>query len=414
MRECIIINNMKAKKTVILVLSALCVLGATSCKGSNENEYLTYQNGGYAFSTQYLLSVTDKFNINENKNAVVELYSQIYYFISETERSLSVTIEDSSVNDFNEAEAGVTVEIDKTVYEVLSLALEMHEFTAGYYNPAVYYTVDMYGFSRKSNTNAANPPYLDMGSDGFPQEKYVTAFKELATTFKDVKLSQTDGKYYATKPQNGYVVIDETVNGEQVQTTYNLKIDLGGIGKGYVVDKVNDMITDAGFKNGYFNFGSSSMYVKNFYGEESGNYVLTLADPRSQQTGTGSYLNVSAKNCAVSTSGDYVQYYIIGDSARRICHIINPFTGQPIQTGIMAATVIGGTAAKGDALSTAICAMGAEKAVEFINEYLTEYQIAMAVETESGYGIITNVKDYTKSQSYTVINTLSENGEIIL
>jgi thiamine biosynthesis lipoprotein len=76
----------------------------------------------------------------------------------------------------------------------------------------------------------------------------------------------------------------------------------------------------------------------------------------------------------ISTSGDYEQYYIIDDV--RYCHIIDPTTGKPVQTGIMTATIIGGSAAEDDALTTAIMTMGKDKAIEFINTKLSDRYVA--------------------------------------
>ena len=75
----------------------------------------------------------------------------------------------------------------------------------------------------------------------------------------------------------------------------------------------------------------------------------------------------------------------------RYCHIFDPYTGKPIESGVMSATVIGGSAAENDALTTAIMAMGAEKAVEFINSALTGRQVVFTVDSGDGYKFYTNI-----------------------
>ena len=391
---------------------ALCVGG---CK--NANAYLTYTNGGFAFSTQYTLAVTDKFNVDTNRQKVVDLYEDITAYLAEVENSISVSIPSSSIYKFNESLAGESVEIDKTAYEVLSLAKQAYQFTQGYYNPAVYYSVDLYGF--KSRAEGETMPYDERAENDLPKTEYITAFQNLCQTFENVLLEELNGKYYATKPQNAYVTVDED--------TFNLKIDLGVICKGYATDNVNKMITDSGFNYGYFSFGQSSMFVNNFYNQKnqtSENYILQLNNPRQYITENGqtvdtgkAYLQVSASSTSVSTSGDYVQYYFVGEgeNAKRICHIINPFTGQPINSQIVSATVVGGTAAEGDALSTALCIMDVQSAVDFINENLGGLKVSLAVETKEGLGVITN--DPTAQilcNKYLLLNSVDQNGKIIL
>ena len=152
-----------------------------------------------------------------------------------------------------------------------------------------------------------------------------------------------------------------------------MKLDLGGIGTGYAVDCVDKLFDEYGYKFGYFNFGASSMLVKKHV--TNGNYNISFINPRSITRDT--YLTTSICNEKLSTSGDYEQYYILDGT--RYCHIIDPDTGKPVQTGIMTVTIIGGqkeyTAAENDALSTALMCMGKDKAIKFIEEQLTDRRV---------------------------------------
>ena len=210
-----------------------------------------------------------------------------------------------------------------------------------------------------------------------------------------------DGAYYATKPQF-------TVKVDGDDREYSLALDLGGVAKGWCVDKVNEMLEEAGVEYGYFNFGVSSMSVKSFTGGD-GNYNVMSGDPR----GSGALAAFKMKNENLSTSGDNHKYYTIDGT--RYCHIISPLTGSPIQTGIASVTVVGGSAGRCDALTTALAAMGRERAVRFINEKLSDCKVIMLV-FEDGVGtVITNAPDYfeIKNKSYLFANTV-EHGNIVL
>lgn len=388
---------MKKLKVAMAAFLALGTVFSFGC--TTESEYSTLGTDGYILNTYYNLIITDCFGDSQKKESMEKLCADVYDLLIRFEQSVSTLVETSSVYAFNEAAPGATVEIDKTAYEILTLAMDMYEFTEGYYNPAVYSSVDLYGFAPRPADTAEK--YDEKGEDGLPKPEYVEAFQSLATHFKDVVLEQKDGKYYATKPADAFVVVEDMV--------WPMKLSLSGIGKGYITDAIDAMIDEAGFTNGYFNFGSSSMAVKNSYSSDDGYYRLGFRDAR----GTGSYFSSYIKDVCLSTSGDYETYYEL--NGVRYCHIIDPTTGSPVNTGIMTATVIGGTAAAADALTTALMAMGGESAVHFINEKLSGLSVVLAVEGDGGYGVITNLTaDYAVlNENYTLLSAVDENGKIV-
>lgn len=298
-----------------------------------------------------------------------DMCEKIDNLLRDIENSLSAEKE-SCISRFNSAAAGERVEIDKTAYEVLSLAKSAHAFTDGYYNPAVYYSVRAYGFTTGE--------YPENESE-LPEEEEVQAYRALYSSFSDIVLSCENGAYYAVKPQKTV-----SLDGEEL----TLKIDLGGIGKGYCADRVSEIMDEYNFGFGYFSFGDSSIVFKSY--AEGEPFELAVRNPRDN--GAYKILNCPVKNEAVSSSADSEQFYTLG--GKRYCHIINPATGKPVETGIMSATVIGGTAAENDALSTAIMAMGREKAVGFINAKLRDRRVIFSFE-DDGYYFYANFEDYS-------------------
>ena len=111
------------------------------------------------------------------------------------------------------------------------------------------------------------------------------------------------------------------------------------------------------------------MLVKKYPDGE--NFNIEFVNPRSNKR--DGYVKVKTFDEKLSTSGDNEQRYFI--DGVRYCHIIDPTTGKPVQTGIMSVTIIGGSAAEDDALTTAIMAMGKEKAISFIEEHLTDRKV---------------------------------------
>lgn len=314
----------------------------TSADGVDKSHFTTRRSVYYnIMNSDAALYVSADFT-EETIQKLSNLSSSVNTALTAINNSLSVTVESSCISNFNNAEAGTEVELDETAYTVLSLAKEMYKLTDGYYNPAVYYSVQAYGFDGSYN-------YPKTAAQ-LPKAEEIENYKTLSQSFGDIALRQDGESYYATKP-------------------VDLKIDLGGIGKGYAVDVVNGLIKDSGFEYGYFSFADSSIafgkYIKG-----NNNYTLQPTNPRNR---IYTYADIPIQGECVSTSGDYFQYYEIGGV--RYCHIINPATGKPVHTGIISATVIGESAAKADALSTAVMAMGKDKAVEFIANKLQNYRV---------------------------------------
>lgn len=383
------------KRLVLLIFSFLTALSVLSGCGNFANkEYSTKNFWSVGMNTEATLSITDKFSEEKTKE-FNDLCADVSELIYSLNASLSVTVADSSISKFNEAEAGAEVEIDGTAYEVLTLAKNIYEMTDGYYNPAVYYSVIAYGF----NTQTSYPDSVD----GLPDDDVVAKYVELSNCFGETQLYTADGKYYAKKP---------TVTVEIGGAIYSMKIDLGGVGKGYAVDKVNELIDAYGFEYGYFSFGSSSMVCKKYYVNDL--YTIGITNPRAQSGGASNYLSLSVSDICISTSGDNEQYYEF--DGVRYCHIIDPFTGKPVRTGIMTASVIGGGAAEGDAFTTAIMAMGTERAVAFVNKYLSDRKVVITYDNGGKYEIITNVPSDQLNildQRYEVVSSLSD-GKIII
>ncbi len=389
---------MKFKKIItafaasVICASAICTLPFFNGCTKIETRSAYYYN---MCNTEASLAITANFASRKVKNQVNELWSETQAVLTEIENSISIGIDDSYVSKFNAAAAGERIQIDEICYNVLSCAVEVYNLTGGYYNPAVYYSVDLYGFASRLTDEVQPYDRKDCTSE-LPEEKYVSAFRTLSQGFSEIILESVDGAYYVTKP-------DITVQVDGV--TYSLKIDLGGIGKGYAADCIGALIDEYGFEYGYFNFGSSSISVKGSYGNEDGEWNLSFRDPRGDIN--SSYLSANVSNCSISTSGDYEQYYQI--EGVRYCHIIDPTTGSPVQTGIISATIIGGTAAQNDALTTAIMAMGLENAVEFINQNLTDRKVAFVYDSGENYYVIVNDLNYFNitAEGYSFGNTMN-------
>ncbi len=370
-------KHMKKFSAVIFSIIAALLAVLSGCGGGDISN-------PYFFRAMHAdITVTAHGKTDEDfKNFCIDIKNTL----SSIETSVSVTDENSYISKFNRAAAGEKVELDKCAYDILSLAKQAYEITEGYYNPAVYYSVQAF-------TKEKNKPFT------LPSTEVTEKYKQLADSFREFALEEENGAYYGVKPD-----FTVEINGE----VYSMKLDLGGIAKGYAAKEVERLFQKYGYDTGYVNLGNSSIICKST--KSGGAYTLGMTDPRSQ-TGA-SYLTAKIQNANLSTSGDYRNYFI--HDGVRYCHIIDPATARPVQTGVTTATIIGGDPALNDAYSTAIMAMGTQKAVGFINANLSGCKVVFIC----AEGVITNMRaeEYTLNPAggYSVINTLSADGKIIL
>ncbi len=138
------------------------------------------------------------------------------------------------------------------------------------------------------------------------------------------------------------------------------RIDLGGIGKGYAVDRAVNVLKQNGINSALINFAGNIYAFGTPPGKES--WVIGLQHPRESEGLLGTF---EIKDKAVSTSGDYEKFFTI--EGKRYSHIIDPRTGYPVK-GIVSVTIVTDNATRADALSTGVFVLGLEKGMALIEK----------------------------------------------
>jgi thiamine biosynthesis lipoprotein len=124
-----------------------------------------------------------------------------------------------------------------------------------------------------------------------------------------------------------------------------LYIDLGGIAKGYAVDRGIAILRSYGVMHASLSAGGDSRVL----GDKRGRpWLVGIKNPRADAVA----ISLPLDNVAVSTSGDYERYFI-ADSGERVHHIINPRTGKST-SGVNSVTIIGPQGFDTDPLSTSV------------------------------------------------------------
>ena len=136
-----------------------------------------------------------------------------------------------------------------------------------------------------------------------------------------------------------------------------VRINLGGIAKGYVVERSVDVLRMHGVSNAIVSAGGDSRLLGDRRGQP---WMVGIRDPRNDGQVA---ISVPLQDEAISTSGDYERYFEEGD--KRYHHIIQPSTGAPA-SGVHSATVFGPDAVITDALSTSVFVMGVDQGLRLI------------------------------------------------
>ena len=141
----------------------------------------------------------------------------------------------------------------------------------------------------------------------------------------------------------------------------NVKIDLGGIAKGYAVDQAIKILSNQGIKHATVSAGGDSRVLGDKRGDP---WIVGIKNPRSDETA----IRIPLEDFAISTSGDYERFFIDAETDERVHHILNPSTGRSA-VGVSSVSVIGPKGFDTDPLSTTIFVLGMEKGLALIEKF---------------------------------------------
>ena len=126
------------------------------------------------------------------------------------------------------------------------------------------------------------------------------------------------------------------------------RVGLGGIAKGYGVDRAMAVLMEHGIGHGMVNADGDLKALGRKFGAP---WEIAIVHPRQRERVIAV---IPVANTCVVTSGDYERFFEL--DGRRYHHILDPRTGMP-STGCMSATVVAPDAALADALATALCVL---------------------------------------------------------
>ena len=139
-----------------------------------------------------------------------------------------------------------------------------------------------------------------------------------------------------------------------------MKLGLGGIGQGYIADKIKVLLQEKGCKSGIVNVsGDINTWGKQPSGEL---WTVGIVNPMNKNK---VFATFPLDNSAVETSGSYEKFVTF--NGKRYSHIIDPRTGYPA-SGIVSVSVFSKQTELADALATGIFVLGVEVGLDLINQ----------------------------------------------
>lgn len=309
---------MMRKKFVTIFLIIALAFGAIGCEETK-------------FSGNFLMSLTKLSNFsggNENKAK-----KNIFNFLGHLEDSISLNVKGSYTNQINSAKAGERIQVDEHSYIILKRALELYDLTQGAFNPFVLNLSTAWGFG--DNATIPKEPLTD---------------EEIAPLKSNILPKKASDNIVLDDKKGVTKMFDDVV------------VDLGAIAKGYAAGVSANLAQKRGVKSGIINI-AGNIYV---LGEKSAGtgFTIGITDPRYYLTDEEYFAKMLLKNTSVSVSGDYERSYYL--NKKLYCHIIDPFTGRPVDNGVMSVVIVTDRATDADALTTATMVKGAIEGKKFL------------------------------------------------
>ena len=233
--------------------------------------------------------------------------------------------ENSEISEINRSQEGKWVPVSKELFEVISKGMDVSKSTGGAFDITVGRLLHLWGFY----TSSPQKPL---------KEEIDKALNSVG--YKLIELDTEKHSLFFKKP--------------------GLEIDLGGIAKGYIIEKGFDVLKTFGIKAGLIN-GSGDIYV---WGKKSGDKLWNIAveDPLDREK---PLTILPVTDTAIFTSGDYERRFVEEDGVFH--HILDPKTGMPAGK-CRGVTVIGKSINSVNGLSSAVFALGPEKGISFIEK----------------------------------------------
>lgn len=345
-------KKLSAKKALLaLALIATLIIPQMGCASNGQNSNVGVSKTGFYLDTVcgitiYGMADPDgslaKLSDDDLELHFLKVITDAFLVCSDYEKVLSKTIDTSDISRINGA-GGEAVEVSSEAIEIIEKGLHYGDLSGGAFDITIGKATDLWDFHDN----------LETGHEGgqIPSQE---ALNE-AVSHVNYKAVQVDGNRIKL-------------------TDSDAEINLGGIAKGYIADKVASYLEERGVTSAVVDLGGNIVVIGGKSGslicadgtdpEQTVPFNIGITDPTSE---TGDLLGIMpCSDKTVVTSGTYERYF--EQDGVKYHHILDPATGYPVDTDVLSVTIISsrGNSADCDGLSTTCLAIGMEKGLELV------------------------------------------------
>ncbi|MFC6179677.1 FAD:protein FMN transferase [Lactiplantibacillus daowaiensis] len=350
---------MKLRKWIQLGLVVAMIVPLTAC-GSNSNKKAASSSRPKATKviqtpyedTQFMMGTVVTLRVyNKGKDSVI---NGAFKLLKKEAKEVTTNQSGSEIDKVNAAAGKHAVVVSKDVYPILK---------------AAYY----YSQNSDESFDMAIGSITQLWRIGFSDAR-VPSQSEIAKNVKLVdytKVKLNDKKHSVYLEKKG------------------MKLDLGGIAKGYMTDQVRKYFLNHGVSTAIIDLGGNIFVMGDSpKGTKSGNWTVGIQDPKeSRGTAIGS---IPAKNMSIVTSGIYERY--LKKNGKVYSHLMDPKTGAPFQNNLMGVSIISKKSTDGDGLSTATFDKGLKAGMKYINGKADEGVGAIFITKDKKVYVSNNLK----------------------
>jgi thiamine biosynthesis lipoprotein len=313
-------RNQSFLNRVLLVAGFLSGLSyAPACANSQPDLEAHPDSSVWSFSTSTMGTFATLSLAGPDSLVAADLAYPALLRLHEADSLLSNWTKDSEIARVNREAGSGWAHLEPQLLTILSTAQTVSQQSEGAFDPSIEPLVRCWGF-------LGGTPHL-------PPENEIESARQWVG-WQHVQLQEEESR----------IRFDGT----------GVRLDLGGIAKGFGVDRSAALLDTLGAKNYILNLSGNILARGAPPGRAA--WRIGVRDPRDELPNLGS---LSVRDAALATSGDYEQF--VSANGKRYGHILDPRTGWPVE-GMASVTVLAPSAMLADAWATAFFVLGAERA----------------------------------------------------
>ncbi len=318
---------MERKKLIFYIISVMVILGLLYLAFSQERKLAVSEETRFFMDT----AVTVRVFAADAEEIIDATFTAMKEVAQKADR-FDPESEVSKIND----PGGEPVQVSPEIFQIIESSLKWAQESQGVFDITIGSLVDVWGFS--------------------VQDPVVPSQKEIAAALDVVD----------------YEEVEVCPAGKTVKVPQGFTLDLGGVAKGFVVDRGMEVLKDLGIEAAYINAGGD---IRVLGPKPDGSpWRIGIRDPRvSENSSILEEYIVQMATGSIVTSGDYERYFSY--DSQRYHHLLDPRTGYPASV-LRSVSVVGPSAVEADIFSTLIFVLGNEAGREFI-EKVPDYEALM-------------------------------------